>query len=392
MTRLRAASLFAGLGGFDLALERLGAEVRVQAEIDPFAQRVLRARFPDVRLEPDATQADLSGVELVTAGFPCQGLSIAAATPKGRGLLDPTSLSAVVWATLQRIFAASPEYLLLENSDALTTRRYKADADALYRTLSEAGYYHHTVVLNSGCYGSAMRRVRAFVLARRRPWSEPKVSAGLRWSCEVRAAGVANQQGGAVWCAQPSVTKKATTYTLMVTRQGEVRSFKPEGVEVLFGLPPGWTTPAGSAAQRYQRLGNAVSVDAADAALRMLLGLDAPTRPPGYAYHDLYEHTFAARGGTAGSALGRLARSLVRGRGNHSALELYYLAPIYLAWTEAHPKTVTAKMRGYIDTVRPYLPAPRPWPATAEVVMRQGRIVDRATADETEAEGMEDPV
>jgi len=291
-----------------------------------------------------------------------------------------------VWKTLQRIFAASPEFLLLENSDALTTRRYKADADALYRTLSGAGYHHHTVILNAGCYGSAMRRVRTFVLARRRPWRAPAVPSGLRWPCDVQAAGVANQQGGAVWCAQPSVTKKATTYTLMITRQGEVRSFHPEGVEVLFGLPPGWTKPAGSAAQRYQRLGNAVSVDAADAALRMLLDLPAPMRPPAYAYHDLYEHTFAARGGTAGSALGRIARSLGRGRGNHSRLELEYLAPIYLAWAETHPKTVTQKMHGYIESVLPYLPAPRAWPERAEVVMRQGRATDAATADEVEDE------
>jgi site-specific DNA-cytosine methylase len=378
---MKAASLFAGLGGFDLALDRLGIATTVQAEIDRAAQRVLRARFPDARLEPDATRADLRGVQLVTAGFPCQGLSIAASTPKGRGLLDPTSPSAVVWETLQRVFEAQPDYLLLENSDALSTRRYAADAAALYALLSANGYYHHTVLLNAGCYGSAMRRVRAFVLCRRRPWSAPALPSGLRWSCDVKAAGVANQQGGAVWCAQPSVTKKAGSYTLMLTPD-EVRTITPDGVEVLFGLPPGWTAAAGAASNRYDRLGNAVSVDAATAALQMLLGDTPSMRPPAYAYHDLYPFTVPAKGGTAGSAMGRIARSLTRGRGNHSRLELECLVPVYLAWMQAHPKTVSAKMRGYVEAALPLLPAPRPWPSTATVVMRQGRAVDRETADE----------
>jgi hypothetical protein len=56
--------------------------------------------------------------------------------------------------------------------------------------------------------------------------------------------------------------------------------------------------------------------------------------------------------------------------------------PVYLAWMQAHPKTVSAKMRGYVETALPLLPAPRPWPSTASVVMRQGRAVDRESADE----------
>jgi hypothetical protein len=80
--------------------------------------------------------------------------------------------------------------------------------------------------------------------------------------------------------------------------------------------------------------------------------------------------------------MGRIARSLTRGRGNHSRLELECLVPVYLAWMASHPKTVSAKMRGYVETALPLLPAPRPWPSTATVVMRQGRAVDRETADE----------
>jgi len=51
---MKAASLFAGIGGFDLAAGRVGAEVVLQAEIDPSARAVLRARhtIPTIRQGP----------------------------------------------------------------------------------------------------------------------------------------------------------------------------------------------------------------------------------------------------------------------------------------------------------------------------------------------------
>lgn len=46
MRRLTAGSLFAGIGGFDLALERAGIAVRWQVEIDPFCRAVLAKHWP----------------------------------------------------------------------------------------------------------------------------------------------------------------------------------------------------------------------------------------------------------------------------------------------------------------------------------------------------------
>ena len=57
---LTVASLFAGLGGFDVAAEELGHKVVLQAEIDPAARAVLRARFPRVALHDDATTSSMS--------------------------------------------------------------------------------------------------------------------------------------------------------------------------------------------------------------------------------------------------------------------------------------------------------------------------------------------
>ena len=370
---LTVASLFAGLGGFDVAAEELGHKVVIQAEIDPAARAVLRARFPRVALHDDATMVDLRGVDLVTAGFPCQGLSAAASTRKHGGLFDPESMSYVVWKVLDRIAEAQPKYVLLENADSLMTRRYADDLAALLSMLRAHGYEPNVVRLNAGMYGANMRRIRTFILCRRKFWLVPVVESELSYQCSAEAIGVNNQQGGALFCGQPSVTKSAASFSLMVTPD-EVRMIEPEGIERLFGLPAGWTEPAGSATQRYQRLGNAVSVDAARAALELLVRGKARTRVPSSPYFDLYEHAKPALGGTAASAIGRIVRDIETKRGGVNLDELAYCLPVYLDWMLRHPDTVTDKMLGYVKRLSSLMPGGvevRSWPKERMVTMTQ---------------------
>lgn len=72
---LRVLDLFAGAGGFTLAGEMAGGyETVAFCEIDPYAQRVLRARWPDVPIHADVTKlkgADVGAVDVITGGFPC---------------------------------------------------------------------------------------------------------------------------------------------------------------------------------------------------------------------------------------------------------------------------------------------------------------------------------
>lgn len=366
---LTAASLFAGIGGFDLAAREVGIRTVLAAEIDPTGRAVLRAQFPDAQLVEDATKADVRGVDLVMGGFPCQGLSAAASTPGGQGLLDPDSPSAVVWAALGKVFDASPEYLLLENADSLGTARFAEDMQALQLALEQRDVLN----LNAGCFGSLMRRPRTFVLARRRPWARPEVEQRVSWTCAVDGIGVSNQQGGALFCAQPSVTRKSRSYTLLVTPD-EVRSVTPEGVERLFGFPVGWTKAAGTETARYERLGNAVSVHAARAALSLLVCGGAHVGTPREPYTALLPHTIPAPGGTAGSAFGRIVRATVGARNvNSNVVEARYCTPVYEQWMQRHHSTVTPKMWEYLRTARAHglVAAPRAWPTSVDVVMTQ---------------------
>src|SRR6266851_8442566 len=92
-------SLFAGIGGLDLGLERVGWQCRWQVEIDPFCTDVLTHHWPEVPKYGDIRQltgSELGAVDLVCGGFPCQPHSVAG---KRRGKADERWL----WPEFERI-------------------------------------------------------------------------------------------------------------------------------------------------------------------------------------------------------------------------------------------------------------------------------------------------
>jgi DNA (cytosine-5)-methyltransferase 1 len=124
MTDLTAVSLFAGIGGFDLALERAGVHVVAAVEIDPAARSVLRRRFPDVTLFEDVTE--VTGDQLraagfvpergiLTGGFPCQDLSVAG---RRRGMGEGTR-SGLYWEIDRLLADLRPAWVFLENVPGL---------------------------------------------------------------------------------------------------------------------------------------------------------------------------------------------------------------------------------------------------------------------------------
>src|ERR1700678_4087108 len=94
-------SLFCGIGGFDLGLERAGMQCKWQVEIDPYARRVLEKHWPDVRRWDDVRTFPpenwRSQVDLICGGFPCQDISSAGLR---RGITEPQS---GLWAQFERI-------------------------------------------------------------------------------------------------------------------------------------------------------------------------------------------------------------------------------------------------------------------------------------------------
>lgn len=166
---LTVGSLFSGIGGIDLGLERAGMTVRWQAETDPYASAVLAKHWPTVPNLGDLTQIDWENdgldygdgivrslhVDLLAGGFPCQPVSQA-----GRKLaqLDDRWL----WPAFARcVRSLRPRYVLVENVPGLLVRGM---GDVL-GDLAADGYDCEWSGIPAAAVGAPHLRWRVFVVA-----------------------------------------------------------------------------------------------------------------------------------------------------------------------------------------------------------------------------------
>lgn len=155
-------SLFSGIGGLELGLERAGlGPVSWQVEIDPFARSILEKHWPNARRFDDvctfsAPRLELPRVSLICGGFPCQDVSVAG---KGAGLEGARS---GLWREFVRVVdEAQPEVVVVENVAQGLSRWLDVACDGL----AALGYSPAAVVLPAGSVGAPHRRARAFVVA-----------------------------------------------------------------------------------------------------------------------------------------------------------------------------------------------------------------------------------
>lgn len=153
-------SLFSGIGGLDLGLERAGWECGWQIEIDPFRQAVLKKNSPwHVERHGDIREVDflqLMRVDLLAGGFPCQDLSTAG---RLQGLHGPQS--GLHQEFLHAIKILNPNWVLIENIWQ-SWRRY---VPQLRRALWRLGYASVPFRVRASEVGAPHVRARILLLA-----------------------------------------------------------------------------------------------------------------------------------------------------------------------------------------------------------------------------------
>lgn len=112
------ASLFSGIGGFDLAAREVGWNNVFQCEIDPFCQSVLKYYFPKTVLYEDIKRTDFTSwkgkIDVLTGGFPCQPFSVAG---QRKGADDNRYL----WPEMLRVIRETrPLWVIGENVAGIT--------------------------------------------------------------------------------------------------------------------------------------------------------------------------------------------------------------------------------------------------------------------------------
>jgi DNA (cytosine-5)-methyltransferase 1 len=160
---LNVLSLFAGIGGLELGLERAGMTTVGQVEIDEYCRRVLAKHWPDVPRHDDVRTAaewwlstERPTVDVICGGFPCQPFSDAGLR---RGVADER------WgwpwfADVVRM--VRPRYVVVENVPGLL----RSPAFGLVLgDLAELGFDAEWDVLSACAVGAPHTRRRLFLLA-----------------------------------------------------------------------------------------------------------------------------------------------------------------------------------------------------------------------------------
>jgi DNA (cytosine-5)-methyltransferase 1 len=179
---LTFGSLFAGIGGLDLGLERAGFECVWQVEIDPFARAILEMHFPKVKRHDDVRtwpKDSTERVNVICGGFPCQDISSSNGSGKG---LDGERSS--LWFQYQRIIRIlQPDAVIVENVPAITFR----GLDRVLGSLAKIGFDAEWQTIPASAFGSPQQRDRVFIVAY--PASKRSASHAVFENCDAPGSG-----------------------------------------------------------------------------------------------------------------------------------------------------------------------------------------------------------
>jgi DNA (cytosine-5)-methyltransferase 1 len=160
---MKHASLFSGIGGFDLAAEWAGWENIFHCEWNPFGQKVLKHHFPNSISYNDITKTDFSihsgQIDVLTGGFPCQPYSQAG---KRLGKADERHLFPEMLRCIKEV---KPRWIIGENVRGLVSWNEGLVFNEVYDDLEREGYEVQSFLIPAASVNAPHQRYRIWFVA-----------------------------------------------------------------------------------------------------------------------------------------------------------------------------------------------------------------------------------
>lgn len=240
---MKYVSLFSGIGGMDLGLDRAGWECVAQVEREPFCRSILRRHWPEVPKHDDVrtfpwwwSSAVRPRVDAVVGGFPCQPFSVSATGYRG-GRRTGTGDSRWGWPWMRDAVAhVRPRWVVIENVPGLLNDP-SDPFGAVLSDLAALGFDAEWGVVSACALGAPHTRERLFVVADAHGLGLPPADPPSSTAQQPRPGDRRR------WAAEPQICRVA------------------DG-------PTGWV-------DRIRALGNAVVPDVAEHVGRLILNAEA---------------------------------------------------------------------------------------------------------------------
>ena len=274
---LRVAGLFAGIGGFEIGFQEEGCSAVLLCENNKYAAAVLKRRFSDVEYHDDvATLKSLPhDIDVVSAGFPCQNLSMA-----GDKLGLNGKKSSIVNEMFRLLKVRRVPYVLIENVYFMLYLNKGLSMFDIIKKLEELKYNWAYRVVDSRGFGLAQRRRRVFIFASTAEdprnilladdspscsWPIPTLSEpiGFYWTEGKSGHGLT---GNAIPPLKAGSGLGIPSAPAVLLPNGRVVGLPISTAERLQGFQAGWTDNLerdGMGRYRWNLVGNAVSVPVA---------------------------------------------------------------------------------------------------------------------------------
>lgn len=304
---MRVTSLFTGVGGFELAFQRVGIPTQLMVELDPFARRVLEARFPHATIMEDVLSlSELpKDTDVLTAGFPCQNLSMAGDKSGIEG-----AKSSVVTKLFELISRADVPTVIIENVYFMLHLDGGNAMAWMVNQFERLGYAWAYRVVDSLSFGLPQRRRRVYFVASRdrdprgvlfADDSAPAPEVELNLDMPIGFYWTEGRSGiGLTADAIPPLKVGSglgiPSAPAVLFPDGEVLMPSLSACEQLQGFPQHWSVDSdssdGARTSRWRLIGNAVSVPVAEWVARRTVSPGEPReflgvqRPSKRMWHD----------------------------------------------------------------------------------------------------------